>query len=49
MEKYILEMNMFDEDDKICPLLSTRMIVFNGKFVRCMKEECMWWNKCRHQ
>ncbi len=34
--------------DKICPIMSTNRIVFDGHFVKCRKE-CAWYELCNPQ
>jgi hypothetical protein len=31
----------------ICPLISTLTVKQANKYVECLKEKCMWWNKCK--
>lgn len=40
---------IYEDGDKICPIMSLRMIVFSGKFVACMGEKCMWWERCKRE
>ena len=31
----------------ICPLISAHTVKQANKYVECLREKCMWWNKCK--
>ena len=31
----------------ICPLISAHTVKQANKYIECVKEKCMWWNKCK--
>ena len=31
----------------ICPIISAHTVKWANKFVECVKEKCMWWDKCK--
>ena len=31
----------------ICPLISALTVKQANKYIECMREKCMWWNKCK--
>lgn len=31
----------------ICPIISAHTVQQANKYVECVKEKCMWWNKCK--
>lgn len=33
----------------ICPLISAQTVKQANKYVECVKEKCMWWNRCKEE
>ena len=36
-----------DVKTPICPVISAHTVKQANKYVECVKEKCMWWNKCK--
>ena len=33
--------------DRVCPIMSTQKVSYNGELVKCIGERCMWYGRCR--
>ena len=36
-----------DVKNPICPLISAHTVKQANKYIECVKENCMWWSKCK--